>query len=147
MRGNTSPGATLARLARVLDRACGKDLSLAQYRALGLIASGSERASRLADTLSVGRPAITVLVDGLVERGWVERVEVEGDRRVAQIRLTPDGEAALRHAERAINGAVEEIIGRCDDPALVRTALAQLAAAVKPPAAVVAAAGAKGEGR
>jgi DNA-binding MarR family transcriptional regulator len=135
MGGNTStPGATLARLARVLDHAVGRDITLAQYRSLGMIASGSERASKLADALRVGRPAITVMVDGLVERGWVERVDVVGDRRVSQIRLTPGGEEALHRAEAAINHVVDEIIGRCDDPELVRDALSQLAGALRPSA-------------
>jgi long-chain acyl-CoA synthetase len=63
------PTLTLARLSRVLENHGPGDLSLSQYRVLGLLSSGHERAGDLAARLAVTKPTLTALVDGLVERG------------------------------------------------------------------------------
>ena len=70
----------LARLARVLERA-DDELSLPQYRVLLMVSAGDERASLLASRLALAKPTITAVVDGLVERGYLQRSEVVGDRR------------------------------------------------------------------
>ncbi len=57
------------------------DLTLAQYRVLGVLGEGREAASRLADKLGVSRPSVTGVVDGLVVRGLVCRDPDAGDRR------------------------------------------------------------------
>src|SRR5438874_3346577 len=61
---------TLARLARVLERAC-VDLTLPQYRVLALVATGSERATHLAGELALTKPTVSAMVESLVERGLV----------------------------------------------------------------------------
>src|ERR1700751_4376616 len=45
------------------------DLTLPQFRVLGILAEGASAASGLADRLAVRRPSITALIDGLVARG------------------------------------------------------------------------------
>jgi DNA-binding MarR family transcriptional regulator len=102
----------LALAARSLERAAGAvDLTLAQYRVLALIAAGDERSSLLADRLAVAKPTITAVVDGLVERGLIERGTVQGDRRSIRLSLTKPGVNALRAAEREMAGALEAIFG------------------------------------
>ena len=63
----------LARLARVIERA-GDELNLAQYRVLVAIASGDERASRVATRLAIGKPTVSAIVEALHDRGLVPRV-------------------------------------------------------------------------
>ena len=63
-------------LERSLD-----DMTLPQFRVLSLIASSPERAGRIATLAGVSRPSLTGVLDGLVQRGWVRRVDVDGDRR------------------------------------------------------------------
>ena len=48
---------TLARLARILEHTC-SDLSLPQYRVLAVVADGDERASHLADRLTLAKPSV-----------------------------------------------------------------------------------------
>src|SRR3954469_5211314 len=86
--------------ARVIERAL-DDMTLPQFRVLSLIASSPERASRVAEKAAVSRPSLTGLLDGLETRGWVRRVEVEGDRRGVGLEVPPEGRAALRAAEHA----------------------------------------------
>lgn len=95
-------GQTVARLARLVERAVGDaELSLPQYRVLSLLADGSKAASVLAERLAVKRPTVTGIMDGLVSRGLVERLAVQGDRRRVSHRLTPEGSAVLAKADAA----------------------------------------------
>jgi len=56
---------------------------------------------RLAQTLNMPAPNVTVLIDRLVGRGLVERRRSSTDGRALQVLLTADGEALARkaHAE------------------------------------------------
>src|SRR6476469_4863175 len=92
--------------ARVIERAL-DDMTLPQFRVLTLIASSPERASRVAEKAAVSRPSLTGLLDGLEARGWVRRVEVDGDRRGVGLEVTAEGRAALRAAERATETRLE----------------------------------------
>src|SRR5258708_26415046 len=85
---------TLARVARLLERAC-VDLSLPQYRVLFHLSQGEERASQLAERLPLAKPTITAAVAGLLERGLLQRPEAVGDPRATQPRPTPAGRQAL----------------------------------------------------
>ena len=94
---------SVARLARILERAAAP-LSLADFRVLSAIEQGEDRASRLAQRLAVGKPAISATVDSLAKRGLIERTKVEGDQRATALAITPLGAgeflaAKHRHAE------------------------------------------------
>jgi DNA-binding MarR family transcriptional regulator len=117
---------TIARLARVMECALG-DLSLPQYRVLSAVDDGGERATALAAGLALAKPTVTAGVDGLVERGYLIREPVPGDRRGVRIALTPRGEQALQQAEEAIVRRLRVVLeGNGGDAPLV-TALAALA--------------------
>jgi DNA-binding MarR family transcriptional regulator len=110
----------LSLAARSLERAAAvRDLTLAQFRILALIAAGDERSTLLAERLAVAKPTITAVVDGLVERGFVAREAVVGDRRSIRVVLTPAGVAALRAAEEEM----AETLGRIFEHARERDAL------------------------
>ena len=96
--------------ARALERAAAaRDLTLAQFRVLVLVAAGDERSSLLAERLAVAKPTITAVVDGLVERGFVAREAVAGDRRSIRVALTPAGVAALDTAEQEMSETLARI--------------------------------------
>ncbi len=86
-----------------------RDLTLAQFRILASIAAGDERSSLLANRLAVAKPTITAVVDGLVERGFVVREAIAGDRRSIRVALTPAGLTALRGAEDEMTATLERI--------------------------------------
>ncbi len=79
------------------------DLTLPQYRVLGLLAEGSSAASGLAERLAVRRPSITALMDGLVARGLVNRRQEEDDRRRVALWLTPAGAQVLADADEVVD--------------------------------------------
>jgi long-chain acyl-CoA synthetase len=99
-----------ARLAKVAEvRVEQVDLSLPQYRLMLLLGEGSSVATALAERLTVTRPSVTALVDGLVERGLVERRPDPGDRRRITHALTPDGRAALEKADAVLREGLTEL--------------------------------------
>lgn len=119
----------IALAARKLERATG-DLTLAQYRVLALVAGGDERASLLAERLAVAKPTVTAVVDGLVDRGFVSREAVEGDRRSLRLTVTKAGRHALADAEAAMASALDQVLDVADDRDAVLRGLADLDAAM-----------------
>jgi len=117
----------LALAARALERAAAvRELTLAQFRVLALIAAGDERSSLLADRLAVAKPTITAVVDGLVERGFVAREAVAGDRRSIRVAVTPSGAAALSGAQQEMIDALERIFVHAREREAVIAALVDL---------------------
>jgi DNA-binding MarR family transcriptional regulator len=105
-------GRAAARLAKHVEIALDHvGLSLPQYRVLIILEKGSTAASALASNLVVSPPSVTALVDGLVTRGFVERVSVAGDRRRVEHVLTDKGRKALAEADAVVNGRLDEIAG------------------------------------
>jgi len=124
---------TLARLARVLERACGElepPLTLAQYRLLAMIASGSDRASHLAGLLALAKPTVSATVDTLVERNLVERSTSRDDRRVTTLTVTVDGRGVLTSAEVSMRARLDGVLAHVDDPDAVARSFASLSAAL-----------------
>jgi long-chain acyl-CoA synthetase len=91
------------------------DLTLPQFRVLGILAEGSSAASGLADRLAVRRPSITAVVDGLVARGLVDRRQEDSDRRRVSLRLTDEGVRVLGEADQAVDAYLESIAGHLPD--------------------------------
>lgn len=109
--GSGSPGRVAARLARVVEIALAKvDLTPAQYRILIVLDDGAALASTMADYLSVSRPTVTTVVDGLVARGLVDRRHDEQDRRRVGHTITPGGRELLALADTTLEGALAEIL-------------------------------------
>ena len=107
-----SYGRVAAWLSKRVEVALGTvDLTLPQFRVLGILAEGSSAASGLADRLAVRRPSITALIDGLVARGLVDRRQEEDDRRKVALRLTKDGERILQQADRAVDDYLATLAG------------------------------------
>jgi DNA-binding MarR family transcriptional regulator len=113
----------------MLERASG-ELSLSQYRVLASIASGDERASRIAARLALGKPTVSATVESLRHRGLLSRSGVDDDQRAAALKLTTEGKAALETAEQSMLERLVELVDRTPDPAAVVRALAALDAAI-----------------
>jgi long-chain acyl-CoA synthetase len=103
------------------------DLSLPQYRILGLLDESSAFSSALAERLAVRPPSITAIIDGLVARGLVERHPVESDRRRVDHSLTDTGLTVLTAADAAVAARLCDIAGCLDDPAEAKRAFEGLA--------------------
>jgi long-chain acyl-CoA synthetase len=85
------------------------DLTLPQYRVLGILVEGSAAASGLAGRLAVRPSSVTAIIDGLVARGLVDRKHEEGDRRRIALRLTDEGARVVAEADLSVDNYLASI--------------------------------------
>jgi DNA-binding MarR family transcriptional regulator len=100
---------TLAIVSRILERSL-PDMSLPQFRVLGLVSRAPERANHLARQAAISRPSLTGVLDGLEARGWVRRREVDGDRRGVSLEVTAAGRRALDAAYDSVQDRLAELL-------------------------------------
>jgi DNA-binding MarR family transcriptional regulator len=93
------------------------DLSFTQLKALcALETDGEERSVKaLADSMGVSLPTMSRAVDGLFERGFVDRREDPVDRRVRRVRLTDAGRTVPRALNEARLSALQELLSSLDE--------------------------------
>ncbi|SDI81722.1 transcriptional regulator, MarR family [Frankineae bacterium MT45] len=103
-----------------LDRAMQQDAGIphAYYVILVRLSEAPEqsmRMSELADITRSSRSRLSHAVSRLQERGWVDRVDCETDRRGQVARLTPRGLAALQEAApKHVEAVRSYVIDRLD---------------------------------
>ena len=92
------------------------DLSFTQLKALcALEMEGEERSVKaLAESMGVSLAAMSRAVDGLYERGFVQREEDPTDRRMKRVRLTESGRSVPLALNEARMSALHELIGSLD---------------------------------
>jgi DNA-binding MarR family transcriptional regulator len=99
-------------------------LSIGQFRLLHMLHKDPERSlSDFADDLGVSVPASSKMVDGLVERGFVERAADAADRRRLSLALTPQGVAVMKEAKKGLEARMAEAlagIGAAESAALAK---------------------------
>jgi long-chain acyl-CoA synthetase len=91
-----------------------------------LLAEGVSIPSALADRLTVRRPTVTAVVDGLEIRGLVQRSPGDHDKRSVTHTLTAKGQRVLTKANHAVDARLTDIAGSLDDRALTDRALDSL---------------------
>jgi DNA-binding MarR family transcriptional regulator len=88
-------------------------LSIAELHILRILHEGSSPIMTLASETMLTQPAITGIVDRLEERGLVERLRNDEDRRKVSIKITARGEAVrgegLELHKRFVKDALEWI--------------------------------------
>lgn len=114
------------RMARLLERVP-TPLTVPQYRTLRMVEAGGQRAARLAERLSVRRPTLSAVADGLVGAGYLVRETEVLDRRVVKLCLTPAGATALAETERAYIERIRAVTDQASDPERLLELLAELA--------------------
>jgi long-chain acyl-CoA synthetase len=114
----------VARLGRHVELALSQvDLTIAQYRALVQLDVGAEAPTSLAAQLAVTKPSITAVVEGLLQRGLVDRTASVEDRRRVSVDLTGEGRRVLALADQAVADRLGTVLAEVDDR---QTALAGL---------------------
>lgn len=97
-------------------QSAGLDLTSVQFAALDAIAQepGIDQAS-LAATISFDRATIGSVIERLENKGLVERVVSEHDRRARQLRLTRGGERLLAACRPVVEALQAEILAPLSD--------------------------------
>jgi DNA-binding MarR family transcriptional regulator len=84
-------------------------LSLAQYHLLEPLASGPRTNRELAELAGISAPTATRMIDGLLQRDLVSRIEDPIDRRAVVISLTEPGIDALAKKVREYDARRQQI--------------------------------------
>ena len=97
-------------------QSAGLDLTSVQFAALDAIAQepGIDQASLVA-TISFDRATIGSVIERLENKGLVERVVSEHDRRARQLRLTRGGERLLAACRPVVEALQAEILAQLSD--------------------------------
>src|SRR6476660_2686511 len=85
----------VALLTRLLIREVGGDLSRTEATVLRTLIGGPRRITELAELEGLAQPTMTLLIQRLEQRGWVERRRHADDGRVVLISVTDLGRATL----------------------------------------------------
>ncbi|GAB4581123.1 MAG: hypothetical protein Fur0022_38700 [Anaerolineales bacterium] len=80
------------------------------FNLLYLLAKGPHNLSELAEKHSVSAPTMSNTISTLVERGWVQRIQSQQDRRQISISLTPAGHAVLHAVQTFAENRIAEIL-------------------------------------
>lgn len=116
------------------------DLKVVEYSILMLVAANPQvNQRRLGEALDISAPNMAVMLDRLVERGWVERVRSTEDRRAMHIHLTPAGVELVARAEK--------IAATMENPALRALSTAERALLIELLQKIVSGRGARPESR
>lgn len=70
--------------------------------------------SSIAKSLSVTMGTLTIAINNLVKKGYVNRVRSEKDRRVVLISLTPKGKKAYQHHQNFHDEMIRAVIAGMD---------------------------------
>ncbi len=110
-----------ADVVRLIRRELGKsmkeyDVSLTEFRILSALdKKGPMTMARIADELLITRAGTTLLTDSLEKKRLVNRVRLEGDRRLVHIRLTRKGRAVAAAALKGQMLLLEEMLRALND--------------------------------
>lgn len=90
-------------------------VSRTEVGVLRKLTAAPRRITELAAEERVTQPAITLLVNRLQERGWVERIPDESDRRAVLVSLTPDGHAVFERLRAEYRALLHEEFASLED--------------------------------
>ena len=91
----------------ILKRSDQTDLSISEIHMLEAVGKGKDRRrtiSELAEVLNITLPSVTVAINKLMKKGYVEKVRGEEDGRIVYVSLTRQGRR-IDSAHRYIHGA------------------------------------------
>ena len=104
--------AELSRLFLTRTTVC---VSRTEVGVLRVLRSGPRRITELAAEERVTQPAITLLVNRLAERGWVERIPDSRDGRAVLVSLTAAGEEVFERLRAEYRALLHEEMASLED--------------------------------
>ncbi len=108
-----SASRALVAVATMSLGAAAEDTTIAQYRALVVLASrGPQRMAGLAAALAVTPSTAGRMCDRLVRKGLIRRQRARGDRRAVQVSITAAGRSVVGQATARRRELIAGILGK-----------------------------------
>jgi DNA-binding MarR family transcriptional regulator len=104
-----------SRLSRLFLTRSSIGISRTEVGVLHALSARPFRITELAGREGVTQPAITLLVNRLQERGWVDRVPDSADRRAVLVKLTPEGRAIFDRVRAEYRALLHEDMATLPD--------------------------------
>lgn len=101
------------RIIRKYMRQHRSGLTVAQFRTIYCVSQAPHCSlSDVADSIGLSLPAMSRMVDGLVEKGYLDRRTCINDRRHVRLSVTPVGETALRESREMAQAQLAEVVSQ-----------------------------------
>ena len=98
-------------MRRLLTSSLPDSCSVMQLKTLEFIRDSGEPSMRdVADEMKISSPAVTMIIDHLVEDGGLARVADKSDRRIIRLAITPKGLKELDKGMKTIRALLKERI-------------------------------------
>lgn len=97
-------------------QAAGYDLTPVQFAALDAIhANPSTDQARVAEAIAYDRATIGGVIERLEQKGWIQRVVSERDRRARELSLTAEGKRVLKNLLPIVRDLQDDILQPLSD--------------------------------
>lgn len=83
------------------------DMPFSHVQILCMLSGGSMTIGEISRSLGIAKPNITPLLDSLNERGLLERIRSDRDRRIVNVELLPDG---VKMAQQIRESIAEQVV-------------------------------------
>jgi DNA-binding MarR family transcriptional regulator len=91
-----------------------EELTVPQFRILANIFKGKNVACDIAKHQGISQAAMSKMIDSLVNRGFVERIANENDRRHFHLNLTKEGDTFYKKSRKSAQANLKEQISTLD---------------------------------
>ena len=112
MRELTDALLQMVRMLGLMERnqICCGTVTVPQCIVLQALLAGPQKVTDLAGSSGVSPSAMTRLLDGLEQKGWVERTQADGDRRKVMIQLTSSGQSEAERLRELTETSVAQVM-------------------------------------
>jgi MarR family 2-MHQ and catechol resistance regulon transcriptional repressor len=95
---------------------CLNDFTYSEFEVLKFIQNKKNITMKsISDHLHIKPPSVTPVIDSLIKKGILSRIQSTGDRRVIYINLTAKGEKSLQKKYKNIHKIIGEIFGKLNE--------------------------------
>jgi len=95
---------------------CLNDFTYSEFEVLKFVQNKKDITMKsVSDHLHIKPPSVTPVIDSLIKKGSIKRIQGTGDRRVIYIALTPKGLKSLQKKYKNMHAIIGKVFGELND--------------------------------